>query len=204
MEQSTHIPAQSTGIQKDYEATREYETEEVAYTAYQIAASRVLNPAAYHRYHKLGTIGTFVVCGANGAPTHALPEVGNYLRIASRAPNNPEAEAGEDWVCIEAIERDVRDRARLLTSMTVRTCEDPRAGTGHTAHFFADSATSTFQAALEGRTVTASIHGRNEQPNTGEELSLLARLRNLFIALGAFSGGALLIWQPLCEGFLEE
>ena len=47
------------------------------------------------------------------------------------------------------------------------------------------------------------INGRNEVPNTKEAQTLLARLRNAIVALGAIVGIANLQWSSLAKGLLE-
>ena len=71
------------------------------------------------------------------------------------------------------------------------------------AHFLSDDATSTFIISRKNNTITASVHGRNEKPNT-EAAGLLDKIRNAIVGTTAVAGISKIQWKLLVKGLLDE
>lgn len=86
--------------------------------------------------------------------------------------------------------------------MLLRASDNPHGQVKDTAHFFTETATSSFILTLEGKTVTVSYHGRNESVND-ETHSVKDNIRNSIIAAGARAGFSEMQWMSLLKGLLE-
>jgi hypothetical protein len=125
------------------------------------------------------------------------------MRISIPGPDGSRKADGDDWVHIEQIiyETDPdADTERI--SMLVRPCSAPVTPSKEVHHFFSRTATSTFVISRNRCVLTASIHGRNEKPNTSSD-SLLDKARNALVAVGAIAGAADLQWNALVKGLLS-
>ncbi|MGO8056168.1 hypothetical protein, partial [Rhizobium leguminosarum] len=69
-------------------------------------------------------------------------------------------------------------------------------------HFFKKDATSTFMVCIDGNIITASIHGRNEIPNT-ETANTIDNIRNKVVATSAISILSEVQWNNLVRGIVK-
>ena len=121
--------------------------------------------------------------------------------MISRGPGT-ETGSGNDWVQIEAIE-EINEPDIQITAIRVRPSNNPLNSKSDTTHFFDSQATSTFVAKRENSKVIAGVYGRNEKPNTENE-SLVDKVRNTVIALGAIAGFSKLQWKSLISGLIKK
>jgi hypothetical protein len=139
----------------------------------------------------------------SGNEVNRQPQQGDHFKINVPAPGN-EAGHGFDWVLIEEISDGSNpDGDTESFVMRVRPSSNPQNPDEETAHFFKNNATSSFAVERENTKVTASVHGRNELPNTKTE-SVLDKARNAIVALGAMIGISTPQWKSLVKGVLED
>ena len=84
----------------------------------------------------------------------------------------------------------------------MRPASNPLSDQRDVAHFFKDSATSSFIIKKEDLKVVAGVYGRNEKPNTDTE-HIMDKIRNTAIATGAIAGFAKIQWKSLVNGFVS-
>lgn len=193
-------PAQRTGFEKNIVHTTGFDTPEAARGFYPVARQRLLDVNRW-RDHCQESGGTFVLHDATGQRMDRPAEVGDFFQIDIPGPG-PAAGDGYDWVRVEALD-ETTDAEGQRTAMRVRPAPSPRNDSPDVAHFLADSATSTFFVEQRGTTVTAGVLGRNERPNTATE-SLVDKVRNAAVTVGAKAGLADVQWQNLVAGLVRE
>jgi hypothetical protein len=196
------IPKQEKGARMDTGGKARFDTREEAVEFYDRVRQRLQDVEHWHEMTGAGS-ARFYLCDARGEEKAGTPAQGDHFRIGLPAPGSPAGE-GYDWVRIETVEENAdseRDCQRF--ALRVRPTDNPRNASDDVAHFFSDEATSTFMVERQGTTVTASIHGRNETPNTDQTDSLLDKARNALIALPATTGLAKVQWSRLVEGWME-
>jgi hypothetical protein len=194
------IPEQRVGVQKDSRETVGFESVEAARAFFQIARERLLHVSHWHELCD-GPSATFQLRDATGTPVDRPSQVGDYFQIDVPGPGTRSGE-GTDWVRIEALE-DCRDDAYEVTSLRVRPAPSPLNDQPDVAHFFSDSATSTFVVQRTGLTVSAEVHGRNEVPNADAE-NVIDKVRNVATAVGAFLGLADMQWGTLVKALVRR
>ena len=86
--------------------------------------------------------------------------------------------------------------------MQVRPSPYPLSGETEIAHFFRDSATSSFMLVRELCQVTAAIYGRNEVPNT-DLSNPLDKIRNEIIGNTGAIGLNTMQWKSLVSTVLK-
>jgi hypothetical protein len=139
----------------------------------------------------------------NGEKLNRLAQPGDFIRIDIPGPGSATGE-GYDWVRIESIDDQPNpgsDHESVV--LQVRPASNPQNSDADIAHFFNNSATSTFMVERKSLRVTASIHGRNEVPNTDVERTV-DKMRNSVVATAATSGFAALHWSLLVKGILRD
>lgn len=193
------IPVQEEGKQNDLYHSEELDSREEACKCFIRAYKRMLNPRVWHKL--CGSMSaTFMLVDGDDDP-HRLAMEGDHFRIDIPGPG-PRSGDGHDWVMVEAIELHLDATGNEEhAAMRLRPCKNPQGGTD-VAHFFKDSATSTFVIARTGNKVTASYHGRNELPNI-ETGSIIDNLRNAVVTSGAMAGLSEAQWQTLINEFLQ-
>jgi hypothetical protein len=191
------IPAQEKG--KSLDLQEEVISEEVgaAKEIFQRAVERLSHPTSWHE--TAGTLSaSFSIDGKN--PGEAVQQ-GDHLRIAIPGPGLSEGD-GEDWVRVEAIQKNFDSQYDESFGILVMVCPNPHTKGDAVAHLFAEGASSTFLITRKGKTVTAQYKGRNELPNT-EDLTVTDKVRNLVVAGGALAGISDLQWSALLKGLLS-
>lgn len=193
------IPAQREGASYDTVSEESFSTEKQAKAQFQISKQRLL---AINHWHEV--IGSdklvFTLLDAHAEQVKRLPGIGDYIKIEIPAPMNNTGD-GFDWVRIEDIVEDGSVHEEFI-SITVRPCANPQnLDAKETAHFFDDSATSTFVVKRKEMKLKAEVHGRNEKPNI-EGVGLIDKIRNTFVAFGGILGASKLQWKSLTDGLL--
>jgi len=195
------LPPQHTGRQTDFTHEKKYDTLEVAHSAFQAAAGRLLYVNNWHVYSGAGS-ANFVLCNNLGVEVAVMAEEGFFISIDLPGPG-PDAGGGLEWVLVEKlVSEGGAHSAEEYVLMTVRPAADPRRAAAEIAHFYTDESTSTFIVRRDGMMVSAGAHGRNESPNN-DDVDLHDKVRNTAIALLArigLSGGQ---WQKLVNGLIE-
>jgi hypothetical protein len=196
------IPEQETGAKTDVEESIQLENVEEAKTFFIIVKEKLTNVNRWHQF--AGKLSAdFHVTDALGNDVSRFAEEGDYFRISVPAPG-PAAGEGFDWVRIEKIEDKTgeSDESEAF-GMTVRPAPNPRDNTDDIAHFFKGTATSSFLVKRDGPIIHASVHGRNEVPNTSTE-NPVDKARNAVIATGAIIGLSNPQWKSLVKGWLKR
>lgn len=194
----TIVPAQREGNAYDTITERFFTTEKLARAQFQVARKRLL---AVNHWHKIAgeEKAEFALVDGRGKQIERMPAIGDFIRIDIPGPMNHSGD-GFDWVQIEEIAEDEEIHEEFI-SIRVRPSSNPEKHKGETAHFFDDAATSTFVIKREGNQISAEVHGRNEKPNL-EEVSLIDKIRNTFVAFGGILGGSNIQWKSFTEGLV--
>lgn len=193
------IPKQETGSEMDAVSYCSFETLEEAITFYAIAKRRLTAISSWSQI--CGTDATtFELLNASGSQPAELAE-GNLIKIDIPGPGTGVGE-GYDWVKIEKIESGENMNEQFF-GFRVRPCANPHKPLAGIAHFFKDSATSTFLIRLSQNTVYAEMHGRNEVPNT-EDTSFFDGLRNMTVGYTAKIGLSYPQWKLLVDGLVKQ
>ena len=166
---------------------------------YEIARKRLLNPGCWQQLSGSAS-ATFEVISDDNVSVNEVRE-NDYLRIDIPGPGAAEGD-GFDWVKVETIEEDKVLNADKSIALKLRACPNPNSDKTSTAHFFKEDATSTFIIKLKGNTITVSYYGRNEVPNV-KNVSIIDKIRNALVAVGAAIGLSEIQWNSLVKGFLE-
>jgi hypothetical protein len=196
------VPFQHEGVKKDIEHSVTAIDDESARKLFIIARNRLLD---INRWHELvGPLSAkFILTDANGKAVHRTAEIGDYFKIDLPAPGPAEGK-GFDWVHIEAIE-DKSDSAGPYesTGLRVRPSVNPEEKGENVAHFFKEVATSSFVVERKEKTVTASVYGRNESPNTKTN-NIIDKVRNAVVGVTAIAGFSNVQWNGLVKGIIAQ
>jgi len=192
------IPPQIVGSAIDAVDKRVFKTETEAQALFDKASKRLLSVNEWGRY---AGISSFQLMDARGLRADRKAETGDFIRIDIPGPGT-HVGMGYDWVRIEDVKRLSEEEQQLL-SIIVRPCSHPMDKDGPTAHFFKDTATSTFLIRKFGLVVTAEEHGRNEVPNT-DQGSFLDKSRNFMVGVAAKIGLSYPQWKSLVKGLLQD
>lgn len=190
------IPQQQEGIETNTESEIAFTKEEEAKSFFEIAKERLLKVNKWHSYAGLATAG-FQLTDEKGNPVDRLPKKGDHFKIDIPGPGTITGE-GNDWVQIE----EINDEENYI-GIRVRPATNPTNDSNDVAHFFADSATSSFIVKRDNLTVIAGVYGRNEKPNTKTE-TVIDKIRNATVATGALSGFSKLQWKSLVNGLVKK
>lgn len=196
------IPEQKTGTKTGTFVIKKSGSSSLARSLFKEASERLLDINNWGRF--AGKWGArFWLTDHNGILLYNQgPEPGLLIRIKLPAPSNTEGD-GYDWVQIEKIEANHNDTEEIqFLAIRVRPVPDPVHKSGPAAHFYTKEATSTFAVVRDGRTVAALELGRNEKANTSGKHSVMNKLRNFIIAVGARLGLARSQWKALMSGIL--
>lgn len=198
----TLVPAQQRGLKTGASSEEETATRHDAILLFEKAKRRLLD---VNRWQELAGPGSaeFRLCDAHGNEiNNKAPATGDLIRIKLPAPPNTEG-SGYDWVRIEEFENQkdlLKDQD--IFGFRVRPVKNPLDPDTGTAHFYKSSATSTFLVIRSSSRVTAMEKGRNEIPNS-IPAALYSRVRNLFVAIGAWIGLSKTQWGKLVRGIIK-
>lgn len=193
------IPGQEQGAQKDIVHRVQAVDDNDAKRLFLTARNRLVD---VNHWEEHSVLGSFQLVDGDGNEVFRTAEIGDYFRINITAPG-PLVGFGYDWVRIEAIadHSDVEGYEEYM-AMRVRPARNPLDEKKEdTAHFFSDEATSSFVVKREGTVVTASVHGRNEMPNTSAT-NMIDKVRNGIVAASAIAGLSNIQWRLLVTGLI--
>lgn len=203
-EKNPAVPEQEKGRKTGAEYRRNFDTDAEAAAFFQVARER------YKRINQWGRLSgilsaDFQLCDDKGNKVERDPEVGDHIKIDLPGPGP--AEGGSyDWVRIEEIHDTADDHGEgeidEYFAMVTRPCPDPRSDSDTVAHFYKDSATSTFVVQRVGNEVVASEEGRNELINN-EAPGAYDAVRNTAVGGSAMHGMAYFQWKALVKGIME-
>jgi len=195
------IPEQETGSKTDTHHSVTAPDELQAKALFVLAKERLQDVNHWKTYAGKAS-AVFSLTDDNGMEVDRKAAKGDHFRINIPAPGT-EAGDGNDWVQIEAIEdKSNPGGIQEAFAIRVRPSSQPGKKGEDVAHFFKDDATSTFAVQRQGLKVTASVHGRNEKPNTTSE-GIMDKVRNTVVAIGAMLGMSDTQWKSLVKGLLE-
>ena len=196
------IPGKGEGKNNEIEENVTYDSRTNSLDKFNSAVERLLNINNWQDTAKTsGASAEFKLVDISGDTLFDTPKEGDYIQIDVPGPG-PGAGKGFDWVCIEKIihQRDPNAENEMV-GFKVRACSDPTTVKDEIAHFFTDSATSTFVIERKGNTVYSKYFGRNEVINT--DTNITDKIRNSLIGIGAKLGFSEIQWKSLIKGFLE-
>jgi hypothetical protein len=194
----TIVPAQREGSAYDTISERIFSTEKLAKSHFKVVRKRLL---AINHWHEIAgeEKATFHLVDARGEHVERMPAIGDYIKIEIPGPINHSGD-GYDWVKIEDIFEDEELHEEFI-SIRVRPSSNPTKNKEEIAHFYDDSATSTFVVKRESNKISAEVHARNEKPNL-EDVSLIDKIRNTFVAFGGILGASKIQWKSFTDGLL--
>lgn len=195
------IPEQYTGAEIDAEATIELYDESEAVRFFEEAKERLLN---VNQWHKVATgllNAHFKAFDKKGEPVNRKVQKGDFMRIDIPGPGSNEGE-GYDWVSIEEV-KEFKDDSIQSVGFRVRPTHKPNGDVTQLAHFYDDESTSTFTVTREAAVIKAYIIDRNTKPND-ETQSVVDKIRNTPVAIGAIAKFSELQWQHLANGIVKQ
>ena len=196
----TAVPEQHEGGKMDVTANISLGTTEDAKSFYQNAKQRLL---AVYNWHEVCAVpvSTFMLTDPQGIEVKRPAKEGDYLKIDIPGPGTSTGD-GFDWVRVESLREENLSQTDTM-SMTVRPAPNPLNEQEETAHFFKDTATSTFQVKRIGNEVYAEVHGRNELANT-ETGQITDNIRNTLVGWSAKIGLSAPQWKSLVTGLVKK
>lgn len=195
-----HIPEQHEGSKMDIHAQTDFTDVAEARRFYATAKKRLLEAFRWYEICEV-PVSTFILTDSEGNEVKRYIQEGDYLKIDIPGPGTSTGD-GYDWVQVESVfEENTGDME--LTAITVRPSSNPVDINARTAHFFKESATSTFQVKRIGLQVHAEVHGRNEQPNTDTD-QLTDNIRNTLVGWSAKLGMSYPQWKSLVTGLVDK
>jgi len=194
------IPPNEEGKEITAEASVSLQDINKARAVYRNARERLLY---VHNWGKItGTLSAdFQLTDGEGKEVDRLSQKGDHFRIDIAGPGSHAGE-GYDWAMVEDI-KEVNEGDADSIAIIVRPAANPQTDSKNIAHFYSDKSTSTFVVTREGNKVTASIYDRNIEANL-ETKSIIDKVRNTAVGLGAKHGFSKLQWQALAEAFLKK
>ena len=195
MKKNNLIPENEEGIETNTESRVDLENKEKANTFFEMVKDRLRHVDVWHELAGKAT-ADFALTDAAGNEISRPVQKGDHFRIDIPAPGSVTGE-GYDWVRVEEIE----ERPDYLAIM-VRPASNPNNKDQDIAHFFSDSATSSFIVKKKGLQITAGVYGRNEKPNTAVNRAV-DKIRNTAIATGAVAGFSKIQWKSLVNGLVK-
>jgi hypothetical protein len=194
------IPEQNTGSEMDITAHTQFNDEQSAITFYQLAKQRLL--AMYNWYEICQVpVSTFILTDSNGVEVNRPVQQGDYLKIDIPGPGTATGD-GYDWVKVEEVIEENEPEEEQI-SITVRPSANPTSNKDDIAHFFKDTATSTFQVSRKGNEVHAEVHGRNELANN-QTHQVTDNIRNTLVGWSAKLGLSFPQWKSLVNGLMKN
>lgn len=194
------VPENVQGVQTNTEEKINFDNISEAESFFAVVRQRLFSVKEWHSY--AGSLSAFfTLTDEDGNEVNKHLEKGDLIKIKIAAPASESGE-GYDWVRIEEI-LDEKSHEMQLAGFRVRPSPSPVNEMKDVAHFFSDEATSSFIIKREHNMITAGVYGRNEKPNTNTE-TLIDKIRNAAVAVGAITGFSKLQWKSLVSGFLKK
>lgn len=199
LQKNNFIPAQEEGAASNTTAAYECRDEEQARSFFKIVKVRLLNVNEWETLAGFAS-ADFGLCDEKGNEVSRLARPQDHFKIDVPGPG-PVTGDGYDWVQVEAIDEKDQGESEMI-AITVRPATNPKNDHKDVAHFFSDSATSSFIVERKKNVVTASVYGRNEKPNADAEKTI-DNARNTAMAAGAITAFAKFQWQGLVDGLIK-
>ncbi len=197
------IPEQKEGGKSDNVNSIKCIDEREAVYFFKRASNRLLDVNNWEKICNGLFKANFKLCDEFGNAINRLAQLNDYFKIDIPGPGTVAGE-GYDWVEVVHIS-DVADKINnsQLLSITVKPASSPQNDKASIAHFFDEQATTTFLIRRHACSVSAEIHGRNEQPNdqVGNKIDTV---RNTLVANAAMLGFSDTQWKQLVKAFLSE
>jgi len=194
------VPGQYTGSQSETIEYRVADDEESARNLFISAKQKLTDINQWHRF--CGFLSpAFQLTDSSGLSISRLPIESDYIRINIPGPGT-RVGRGFDWVYIERLRHIILDSKQELFFMQVRPAAYPQSGEKDIAHFFKNSATSSFMIVRELLQVTAAVYGRNEVPNT-ETANSIDNIRNQVVGSSGAIGLSVMQWKSLVSAILK-
>lgn len=196
-----HIPENYQGKPVDLEAHSAEENVTEAQKTFERACKRLQNPPIWHKI--AGALSaTFTIENKENQNPERLLSTGDFIKINV---HSPDAMLGlhYDWVQVNEIKTEKLSEEEEYYLLTLVVANNPNSKDEKVEHFFKEGASSTFVIWRKDINVSALYFGRNETPNTENDISMVEKLRNGIVALGAMAGFSDLQWKTLIEAFLE-
>lgn len=194
------IPEQNEGASSDTENSVSFLQREEAVQFYEVVKARMQDVNHWNKYAG-ESLADFTLLNSKGEEVSRLPEVNDYFKIDVPGIGNPSGD-GYDFVQIQEV-KDITEAEESCFYITVQPAPSPLNTDKDVAHFFTEKASSTFIVRLNGNTVYAEVHGRNELPNI-KGVDLNDTLRNTLVATGGVLGFSKLQWSALTKGLIER
>lgn len=197
---ASYIPEQVEGEQNDVRHYIDFPSQGEAHHLFMLAKSRLKDVGTWGALTGPVSSG-FGITDTKGNDAYKIAEKGDTLYIDMPGPGSI-AGSGVDWVRIEALEEveDALGEAEYII-ITVRPVANPKKPETVTAHFFSHASTNTFIVERYRNRVSASVHGRNEKPNT--EGNIIDKARNAIVGLTGRHGLSGPHWQVFVENLLK-
>ena len=195
------VPQQHSGVAKHIEEQIDCASVQQAEALYQQAAQRLLHVSQWHKWCDIpGAVFSVKQADGTNAPDGQAVK-GLWISIDIPGPGTVTGK-GLDWVHIDKVNQHAHgDEA--ITQIVVHPSSPPNPTKHDTAHFLSSESSSTFVVTQKGKLVTATIYGRNEQPNTATD-NIIDKVRNTLVYLGAVAGLSDVQWKSLAKGLLQH
>jgi len=176
------VPAQYKG--KSVRLSEKVSTADIhsAKTIFDQAIGKLKRPYLWHDIAGSGS-ASFTLDGKGEQDT--LDET-DYIRVSIPGPGLGEGD-GDDWVRVQVVDTSFDNTVDESFGIMLKVCPNPHHENTATAHFFEKGASSSLIIKRKGKKVVANYIGCNEKINTNQ-LSLMDKLRNVFVAGGALAG----------------
>lgn len=195
------VPENIKGAKTDTISTESFSNSSLAKNHYGLARERLLSISKWHEYAGVAS-ADFSLTDRHGQEKKNFVSEGDRFKIDIPAPGT-ESGAGFDWVEVEKVEEGKNEEEDWeYTLIKVRPVDNPRSDDNNTAHFFSEEANSYFIVKRLGTSVSAEVHGRNEQPNTNTD-KIQDKIRNAIVAVGAILGISKAQWKSLTSGIIK-
>jgi hypothetical protein len=194
------IPSQLTGDKGDHKFAVMADSHNEACKIFKESILRLLDVNDWDKLCGIGS-ATFTLTDEKGCEIDELIQQGRFIKIDIPGPG-PDAGDGYDWVYIEKTESRKITDSKECFAISVRPTSNPLTSNVSIAHFFKKDATSTFMVCIDGNIISASIHGRNEIPNT-ETSSTRDNIRNKVVATSAIAFLSDVQWNNLVKGIVK-
>jgi hypothetical protein len=194
------VPRQEEGVVINAENSVTFDNPEGAKKMFETAKQRLLD---VNQWQALAgkLLADFQLTDASGREVNGPVQEGWYFRIDIPGPGSNAGE-GYDWARVEAV-RGYQEGEVESLGIRVRPAPNPTGRGGETAHFYAETATSSFIVSREGNRVTAAIYDRNTQPNTDAQTAG-DQMRNVLAGVAGMISFSKLQWRRLAEGLLAQ
>jgi hypothetical protein len=193
------IPNQYVGKEIEADASVELTSDSEGKAYYLDTKDRLLDVNNWH--HIAGIISAeFQVVDNAGQDIDRHVQKGDFIRIDIPGPGS-KAGDGYDWVFVEVLLEQNNEDVETI-GFRVRPSQNPLGDNSDTAHFYSKEGTSNFIVMREGKKIISWIVDRNIKPND-QPSSLLDKIRDSAVGIGALSMFSKAQWQALAKGFVN-